>query len=83
MQTSTRKSVFTIIEKTQPGSEQKSYWVRIGSGWVNRDGSLNLKLDALPVNGMIHVRDYVSEEERAQRRAAAAAQTGAPLGLAE
>lgn len=33
-----------------------SSWVRIGSAWVNRDGSLNLYLDALPVDGKVHVR---------------------------
>ncbi|MCA2976731.1 MAG: hypothetical protein INH37_00460 [Myxococcaceae bacterium] len=33
-----------------------SSWVRIGSAWVNRDGSLNLYLDALPVDGKVHIR---------------------------
>ncbi len=33
-----------------------SSWVRIGSAWLNRDGSLNLYLDALPVDGKVHVR---------------------------
>lgn len=33
-----------------------SSWIRIGTAWLNRDGSLNLYLDALPVDGKVHVR---------------------------
>ncbi len=50
----TMKAVFTVVERG-PG---KSYWTRIGVGFVNKDGSLNLRLDALPTNGMIQVRDW-------------------------
>ncbi len=31
--------------------------MRIGIAFENRDGSFNVKLDALPVNGTIHIRD--------------------------
>lgn len=39
--------VYTI-RKIQ-GKEQKSRWTRIGTGFENKDGSFNLRLDALPV----------------------------------
>lgn len=62
------KEVFTIVERsTRQGV--KSYWVRVGVGWVNNDGSLNLKLEALPVNGSLQVRDMLTEEQRNARRA--------------
>ena len=48
------KSVFTVVDKPD-GS--RSYWTRIGAGWINRDGSITIKLDALPVNGTLQVRD--------------------------
>lgn len=48
----TAKVVYTVVERSQ-----KSFWVRIGAAFVNRDGSLTVKLDALPVNGMLQVRD--------------------------
>ena len=48
------KHVFTMIEKE---GEEKTRWVKIGIGFVNKDNSLNLYLDALPLNGKIHVRD--------------------------
>lgn len=36
----------------------KSFWVRIGAGFTNRDGSMNLHLDALPINGKLQVREW-------------------------
>ncbi|MHB1844361.1 MAG: hypothetical protein ACYCWW_05940 [Deltaproteobacteria bacterium] len=49
-----RLVVYTIIDK--PGTD-KSFWQRIGSAWVNRDQSINIQLDAFPVNGKLHVRE--------------------------
>lgn len=48
------KAVFSITER---GDGQRSIWTRIGAGWVNRDGSLTLRLEALPVNGVLQVRE--------------------------
>lgn len=54
------KSVYAIIERNG-----KSYWRAIGVGFVNHDGSWNLKLDTFPVgNGTIQVRDYEPREDR-------------------
>jgi hypothetical protein len=60
-QTKTMKTVFTIVERGQG----KSIWIRIGVGFTNRDGSLNLKLDALPVSGTLQVRDWEPYERKA------------------
>ncbi len=35
----------------------RSAWVRIGSAWTNRDGSITVRLDALPVSGVMQIRD--------------------------
>jgi hypothetical protein len=56
-----RKSVYTIVDR--PGN-QKGFWVRIGSAWVNNDLSLNVILDALPVNHKMHIRDADPERPR-------------------
>ena len=48
---------------TQRGTNK--YWTKIGVAFVNKDGSMNVKLEAVPVNGEIHVRDYVPREESA------------------
>jgi len=44
---------FTVRDR---GEDRKPFWVAIGSAWINRDGSFNLTLDALPVDGKITVR---------------------------
>jgi hypothetical protein len=54
------KSVFTVIDRGQG----KSIWVRVGVGYTNRDGSLNLRLDAIPVNGMLQVREWEPVDRR-------------------
>ena len=54
------KDVYTIIEQ---GDEEKGRWVRIGVGFVNRDDSINILLDALPMNGRLNVRNRVRKKE--------------------
>jgi hypothetical protein len=57
--TKNMKAVFTVVERGG-----KSFWVRIGAGFTNRDGSLNLRLDAIPVNGMLQVREWEPFDRR-------------------
>lgn len=53
--TKVTKVVYTVVERGGP--DARSFWMRVGSAWVNRDGSLTVRLDALPVNGTLQVRD--------------------------
>jgi hypothetical protein len=41
----------------------KHFWNRCGVAFVNNDGSINVKLEAVPVNGEIQIRDYVPRDE--------------------
>lgn len=60
-----RLQVFSIKETAEKsGEEKKSVWVKAGAAWVNRDGSLNVYLDVLPLDGKLHVREPI-EEKRA------------------
>lgn len=52
-------NVFTVVDR---GGGGRSFWAKIGRGYTNRDGSISIELDALPVNGRIHVR-MVEEQE--------------------
>jgi hypothetical protein len=61
-QVKSMKSVFTIVDR----GGGKSFWVRVGVAFTNRDGSLNVKLDAIPVNGTLQVRDWEPLEKRAE-----------------
>ena len=52
------KLVYTIIESK---NSDRSFWVRIGRAFVNRDESLTVLLNALPVNGRLHIREPCEE----------------------
>lgn len=43
----------------------KKFWNRCGVAFVNKDGSINLKLEAVPVSGEVHIRDYVAKDDLA------------------
>jgi hypothetical protein len=59
------KVVWTMVERTpQNGGAAKTYWTRVGVGFVNRDGSINLRLDAIPINGNLQVREWEPLERR-------------------
>lgn len=40
------------------GKDGKTYWMRMGTAYVNRDSSINLYLDCLPTNGRLQVREW-------------------------
>ena len=46
------KAVYTISE-----NGERSFWNRVGTAFVNKDGSLNVLLNSLPVDGKLHIRD--------------------------
>ena len=56
---SNRKDVFTIIDK---GENAKPFWLKIGAAFENKDHSWNVVLDALPVDGRLHIRDAEARE---------------------
>jgi hypothetical protein len=55
------KIAYTVVERENGG---RKFWVRVGAAFVNRDGSLNVRLDAMPVNGVLQIRDYQPREAR-------------------
>ena len=58
------KGVYTIVERhNEEHPERKNLWIQIGIAFVNRDDSLNVRLNAFPVNGQLHIRDLKSAEE--------------------
>ena len=58
-----RKSfaLYTIVERAE-----RNFWCRIGTEFVNRDGSFNLIFDALPVNGTAHLREVEAQTRRSE-----------------
>lgn len=62
------QTVYTIVET----GRDRERWVECGVAFTNRDGSLNLILNALPVNGRLHVR-HANGRDRAPETAGAEA----------
>lgn len=52
------KPVFALTERND-----KTHWTRIGAAFTNKDGSITVQLDALPVSGRLQIRE---EEERGE-----------------
>jgi hypothetical protein len=51
------KDVYVISESKNGEDKQRSRWVRVGVAFDNKDGSLNVLLDALPLSGRLHIRE--------------------------
>lgn len=45
-------AVYNIVE-----TDARSFWRRVGSAFVNKDGSYNLVLEQVPLNGKLHMRE--------------------------
>jgi hypothetical protein len=61
-----RYQVFSIKEGKEKNSG--STWVRVGAAFINRDGSMNIYLDALPLEGKLHVRESEKRDSASDER---------------
>ena len=52
-----RLTVFAIRNTDRRGT----IWVRVGTAFVNKDESLNVYLDALPLDGQLHCREAMAD----------------------
>ncbi len=46
------KAVYAITER-----DGRSFWTKVGVAHLNRDSSLTIRLDALPISGVLQVRE--------------------------
>lgn len=47
-----RKTVYSLVEH-----EGRCWWRRLGVGFVNADGTIDVKLNELPQSGALQLRD--------------------------
>ena len=57
-----RYAVFSVKKAESSGA---AIWVRAGYAWANRDGSANVTLDVLPLDGKLHIREAGERREYA------------------
>jgi hypothetical protein len=63
LQLNKRYQVFSVREGKERDGSVSTTWVRAGSAWLNRDGSINVYLDVLPLDGKLHVREAQEKRE--------------------
>ena len=49
---------YTITERGE-----RTFWTRIGVAFTNKDGSINVRLDAVPVTGTLCLRSAKASEK--------------------
>ncbi len=57
------QAVYAVVSK----SDGRDLFLRVGNAFPNRDGSTTVLLDAVPIGGKLHVRDYLPKEQHAAR----------------
>ena len=56
----TPKPVYTVIENKD--RNKKAFWHRIGSAFANKDGSLTVLLNSLPLDGKLVIQEPREED---------------------
>lgn len=51
---------YNILDR---GEDKKAFWNPVGVAFPNKDGSFNIKLSSLPLDGEIHIRPYEPRSE--------------------
>ena len=49
---------YTVTERGD-----RTFWTKIGVAFTNKDGSINVRLDAIPVSGTVCLRSAKSEQK--------------------
>ena len=64
------KKMWKVICPIEKKDGTGTHWMRNGVAYGNKDESINVYLDTLPLNGKIQLREWTEEElrERDQRR---------------
>lgn len=57
--------VVTPIERKDGGT----FWMRVGTGYTNKDASMNVYLDAMPANLKFQIREMEEDDFQPRRRA--------------
>lgn len=61
MESRKRWNVYSIRKRE---GMSRSFWMKVGVGFVNADGSINLYLDATPLDGKLQLREWSEDETR-------------------
>lgn len=69
------------VQSPIEGKDGKTYWRSMGIGFVNRDNSITIILEGLPVNGRLYVSEWKDWKDPSRSRQREAPSFGdAPMG---
>jgi hypothetical protein len=60
-----RFDVFNVKEAPKD-SGKKNFWNKLGVAWENKDGSISVFLDALPMDGKLQIRVPTEKESKGE-----------------
>lgn len=61
-----QKGVMFKVLSPVEGKNGKTFWMRIGSAFTNRDGSTNVYLNAYPTSGKLQIRAFDERDASSQ-----------------
>lgn len=61
---SNRWDVMSIREYTDRTNQTKTQWTKIGVAFTNKNGSINVQLDCLPLDGKVQLQVPLTPEEK-------------------
>ncbi len=67
-----QKRMFKVMTRVE--TKTGGYWMRVGSGFENKDNSFNILLEAMPKSFSLHMREL--DEEDVRKRESYASQAG-------
>lgn len=85
-----QKKMFKVLSPIERPNGDTAYWMRCGSAYSNKDESINVYLESLPLVGLtkgeglkIQLRELTEEElrERAEKKASYSSRAIDPNGL--
>jgi len=77
------KKMWKVVCPIEKKDGTGTWWARLGNAHTNKDESINVYLDTLPMNGKIQLREWTEEElrERDQRRSSSYTSRQSPATL--
>ena len=62
-----RTRMMKVISPVE-NKDGKTFWLRVGNAFLNKDGSTNVYLNAYPANGKLQIRELDEEDLRPRAR---------------
>ncbi len=62
------KRMFKVMTRVEFKNGTGGYWMRVGSGFENKDSSFNIHLEAMPKSFDLHIRELDEEDLRKREK---------------